>query len=114
MVTVRMVQMTVHQVVGVISVRHRLVSTIGTVFMALVVASAIMLRSTPRWVFSAHADLVFVNMVTMRVVKVPIVKIVVMTLVLYGHVSTVRTVYVIVPFVNLMFAAHFLLLGYLS
>ena len=107
MITVRMVEMTFHQVIRVVSVGHCFVSTIGPVFMALLVASAIMVRGTRRRVFPAHSDLVFVNMVAVRVVKVPVVKIVLMALVLHGRMSTVRTMHVSMRFVNLMFGAHF-------
>ena len=106
MVTVRMVQMTFHQIVRVVSVGHCFVSTVGPVFMALLVASAIMVRGTRRRVFPAHADLVFVNIVDVRVVKVPVVKIVLMALVPYDRMSAVRTVHVSMPFVNLMIGCH--------
>ena len=68
MIPVRMVEVTFDQIVGVVAVRNRLVSAIGTVFVTLLVRAAIVVRSTRCRVFAAYGDGVFVNMVTVRVV----------------------------------------------
>ena len=107
MITMRMVEMTFHQVVRVVTVRNRFVSAIWPMFVVLVMRSAIVVRGTRCWALPTHSDLVLVNMVTVRVVEVPIVKVILMAIVLHGHMSTIRTVYVRVRFVNLMIGAHF-------
>jgi len=106
MTTVRMVEVTVHQVVGMVAVRNRLVSAIRPMYMAFLVPSAIVVRGTRCRVFSTYGDLVLVNMITVRVVEVPIVKIVLMAVVLHGRMPAVRTMDVSVCFVYFMIA-HF-------
>jgi hypothetical protein len=68
MITMRMVEVTLHQVVRMVAVRNRFVSATGPVFVAFFVRSAIVVRGTRCRVFPAYADLVLVNMVTMRMV----------------------------------------------
>ncbi|MCU1336168.1 MAG: hypothetical protein JWO19_1749 [Bryobacterales bacterium] len=46
-------------------------------------------------------------MIAMRVVQVPIMKIILMTVMLHGRMSAIRTMHVGVRFVNLMIAGHF-------
>jgi len=103
-----MVEVTVYEVVGMVAVRNRLVSAIGPVSMALLVPAAIVVRGTGCRVFPAHTDLMLVNMITVRVVEVPIVKIVLMAVVPHGRMSAVRTVRVSVRFVNFMIGTHFI------
>lgn len=107
--TMRMVKMTFHQIVGVVTVWNCLVSAGGTVLVALLVRSAVMLRCARCRVCPAYADLVLVNVVSMHMVKVPIVNIVLMAIMLHNRMSAVRTMYVRMRFVNLMIA-HFLVL----
>ena len=104
MIAVHMMEVTTYQIVGMVAVRNRLVSTVGPVLVALLVSSAIVVRSTRRRVLPAYADLMLVDMVAVHVMQVPIVKIVLMTLVLHDSMSTVRTVHVRVLVVYLMIA----------
>jgi hypothetical protein len=103
---VRVVEVTFHQVVGVVAVRNGFVSAIGPVFVGHLVRPAIVFRGARSRVFRAYRDCVFVKMVTVRAVKVPVMKVVLVAVVLHGSVSTVRTMHVRVRFVNLMIA-HF-------
>jgi hypothetical protein len=49
----------------------------------------------------------FVDMVSVHVVKVPVVKIVIMALVPHDRMPAVRTVHVSMPFVNFVISFHF-------
>ena len=60
--------MTSHQIVRVVAVRNCFVSTVGPVFVALFVGSAVMVRCARSRVLTIDADLVLVNVVAMRVV----------------------------------------------
>ena len=107
MITMRMVEMTFHQVVRVVTVRNRFVSAIWPMFVVLVMRSAIVVRGTRCWVLPTYADLMLVNMVTVRVVEVPVMQVILVAIVLQGRMSTIRTMYVRVRFMNLMIGAHF-------
>jgi hypothetical protein len=107
MVTVGMVQMAVHQIIRMVSMRHSFVATIGSVLVALLVACAVMVRCARRWVFGGHGDFVFVDVVAVHMVKVSVVQVVVMALMPDGGMPAIRAVHVSVPFVNLMLSLHF-------
>jgi len=106
MVTMWMVEVTFHQVVCMIAVRNRFVSTTGSMFVALLVRFAIVVRGTQCLIFPAHADLVLVNMATVLVVEVSVMNIILMAIVLHGRMSAVRTMYMRVRFVNRMIGFH--------
>jgi len=106
MVAVRMVEVAFDQVIGVIAMRNCLVAAIGAVFVAVLMPSAFVVRGTRCRVLPAHSDLVLINVITVRMMEVPVMKIVLMTVMLHGHMSAVWTVHVRVRFVNLMIAAH--------
>jgi len=101
-----MVEVALHQVVSMVTMGNCFVSARGTMLMALLVAAAIVVRRAGFRILAAHGDLMLVNMIAMRVVKMPIVKIVFVAVVPHGNMSTVRTVHVRVSLVNLMIGAH--------
>jgi hypothetical protein len=68
MIPVHMVEVTFHQIVGVVAVRNRLVSAIGPMFVALLVPAAIVVRGTRCRVLPAYADFMLVKMVTVGMV----------------------------------------------
>jgi len=106
MFAVRMMEVTFHKVVRMITVRNGLVSTVGPVFVPFFVSSAIMVRGARCWVLPAHGDLVLVNMTRMRGVEMSIMKIVLVPFVSDGRMTAIRTVHVRVSFVSFMIA-HF-------
>ena len=67
MIPVCMVKVTFDKIVRMVAVRNCLVSAIGTMFVAFFVSFAIVVRSARCGVFPTYADLMLVNMVTMRV-----------------------------------------------
>ena len=89
-----------------IPVRNGFVPAISPVFVAILMRSAFVVRSTRCRVLPTHTDFVFINVITVRMMEVPVMKIVLMTVMLHGHMSAVWTVHVRVRFVNLMIAAH--------
>ena len=101
-IAVCMVEVTFHQVIGMVAVRNRFVSAIGPVFVSFLVSFAIVVRGTRCLVFSTYGDSVLVNMTSMRKVEVSIMQIVQVAVVLDGRMSAVRTMHVRVRFVNLM------------
>lgn len=111
MVTVRMMEVALHQVVGVIAMPDRFVSAIVPVFVVPLVRSAIVYWSTQFRVLPAYADLVFVNIVTVRMVQMPIMKVIFITFVLQNRMSAVRTMHTRVRFVDVLIGAHLILPG---
>ena len=106
MIAMCMVEVPLHQVVGMIAVGNRLVSAVGPVFVVFLVPTAFVLRGTRCLVFTTDGNLVLVNMITVRVMEMPIVKVVLVAVVLHDRMSAIRTVRVRVCFVDAMFSAH--------
>jgi hypothetical protein len=94
MVTVRMMQAVVHQVVDVIAVWYRLVSARRTVAMRGVVLAAVVITSAFVRVLARHLETVLVYVPLMRMVQAAIVEVVRVPVMLDGSVSTVRPVLV--------------------
>lgn len=88
----RVVQMAVDDVVDVITMRQRVVSTPGTVRVIGGVACAGMTRRTCRGVGPVHGELVLVYVIAVHVVEVPIVKVVVVSVVLDALVAAAGAV----------------------
>jgi hypothetical protein len=92
----RMVQMVVYQVVGVVAVRHRFVPALRTVLVPLDMSPAIVLRRTSRCVRGIHGEAMLLNTATAHVVEMPIVQVIDMAIVLDGRVPATGAVLVIV------------------
>jgi hypothetical protein len=84
---VLVVQMTVDQVVGVVTVRHGLVPTPRAVPMIVSVTMAIVVRRAGRRVAPSHGESVLVDMAVMHMVQMTIVQIVGVPVVLHRGVS---------------------------
>jgi hypothetical protein len=82
-----MMQVAGDEIIGVITVRNRLVSTSGTVPVIRIVAIALVVRRTCRRVLRADGEHVLVHMVRVRVVQMSVVKIVRVAVVHDGRVS---------------------------
>ena len=93
--------MPVHQVIYVVAVGNRFMSTVRTVNMVGVVTTAPVLRRTSVRVGIRDRNGVLINMTIVRVVQVPVMKVVDMTIVDNGLMAAVRTVNVRVCFVDL-------------
>ena len=95
------VQVTIDQVVNVVTMRHRFVPTAGAVNVVRVVTAALVVRSALGWIYIIDRDDVLIDVVIMRVVKVAIVEIIHVTIVHHGHVTAVRAMGVVVVAVNM-------------
>jgi len=94
MVAVGVMEMAVNEVVDVIAVRDRLVTTIGTVRMICVMLGH-MVRRARVGVLLGHGDHVLIDVVLMRVMQVPVVEVVHMPVVLDRGVAAVLAVLVV-------------------
>jgi uncharacterized paraquat-inducible protein A len=86
------VQMSLDHVVRVIAVRHRIVSAAWAMPVGLVVTIALVILCARRRVRGAHADPMLLHLRPALVVKVPVVKIVLVTVVLDTGVAAIRAV----------------------
>jgi hypothetical protein len=100
-VAVGMVQVTIHQIVGVISVRDGLVATPLTVDVVRVVAAAAVLGRAGGRVALRDLDGVLVDVITVGMVQVTIVQVVDVPIVHDGLVAASGAVNVVVRFVNI-------------
>jgi hypothetical protein len=91
-IAVGMVQVTSYQVVGVISVRHRLMTTSWPVLMSLVVLATIVMRRAVRWICLVHIQVMFLDSSLAHVMEMTLVQVVRVAVVLDGRVSTGRFV----------------------
>lgn len=98
---VRVVQVAVDEVVDVIAVRDRFVPAAGPVDVRAVVARALVLRGALDRVGLADGQAVLVDVLAVRMMQMPVVQEVDVTVVLDGGVATVGPVGVIVSFVDL-------------
>ena len=96
MIAVRVVQVALHEVVGVLGMRNRGVAAVIAVHVRGVVARASVVRGALGRVGGGHRERVLVEMVAMRMVEVAVMQKVGMTFVLKGGMSAAGGVYVIV------------------
>jgi hypothetical protein len=94
MVAMRVVQVPIDQIVDVIAMRHRLVTTPGAVLVGGVMPSATVVRRACRGVRGGDVDPVLVDMVTVLVMEVAVVQVVDVTVMTDSGVAAARTVYV--------------------
>jgi hypothetical protein len=93
-IPVLVVQVGLHHVVDVIPVRHRDMPALRPVDMRLVVLATGMLGRTPRRVGAADRERVLVDVVTVDVVQVPVMKVIDVALVPYSRVAAAGAVLV--------------------
>ena len=87
-----MMQVPVNQVIDVIAVRYGLVAATGSMFMALFVAAAIVVRSCGCRISRVNWNHVLVHVPLMQIMQVPVVEIVRVSLVLNSGMSTAGAV----------------------
>lgn len=105
MITVRMVQVAIHEVIDVVAVRHRLMPATGTVNMAGGVAAATVLRGAAIGILRADRNHMLIDMVTMHMMEMSIVQVVHMALMFDRGMAAVRAVLMVVVIV-LLASAH--------
>ena len=105
--TVRVMQVAVDEVVDVIAVRDRLVSTVGAVHVGRIVTRALVAGGAVRRVRSVDVDLVLVDVILVGVVEVTVVQVVDVVSVLHRGMTAARVVLVVVVLV--LVAAHSIL-----
>lgn len=100
---VRMVEMPVHQVVGVIAVGHGLVTAARAVLVTGLVRAAVVIGRTALGIRFVDRDRVLVHVVSMGMMQVAVVQVVHMIAVLDGHMAAPGPMDVGMAFVDLMF-----------
>jgi len=105
MVSVRMVEMTIDEVVDVVAVDYRWVTATGSVDVALVVAGAFMAGRAAVWIDCRYLQHAFIHMVAVNVVQVSVVQVVRMALMLDGEMTASRTMLMLMTF-NLLAGIH--------
>ena len=98
----RVVQVPVDDVVGVVAVSDRVVPARRTVDVILVVGAGAVRRRACRGIRSADDERVLVDVARVRVVQVPVVEEILMAVVLDGLVAATGPVLVVVAFVRLV------------
>ena len=88
----RMMQVAIHQIVNMISVRNGLMAAIGTMHMLRIVTFALVSLCAVVRVGGAHLKLVFIDVAFMRVVQVAVMQEVGMTVMLDGDMAAVAVV----------------------
>jgi len=95
-VAVRVVQMTINEVVRVVAMRYGFVSAAGAVYMSRFVAVAVMIWGADVRVGGADGDGVFIDVVAVRMVQVSVVQVINVAFVLDGGVAAACAVLVFV------------------
>ncbi len=100
MVTVGVMEVSLHQIVDMVAMGHSFVTTTWTVNVVWVVPVALVIWCTHVRVGFGHFDNMFLDLVfTTGVMKVTLVQVVYMTIVLDGRVTTTWSVLVFMSFV---------------
>jgi hypothetical protein len=99
-IAMRMMQMPVHKIVHMITVRNRFMATVRSVDMARLMAPTLVFRRTGIGIRRRYLDHMLIHMITVDMVKMAVMDIVHMTVVLNRRMSATRAVLVRVVFVN--------------
>jgi hypothetical protein len=102
-IAVGVMQMTLHQVIDVITVGNGFVTATGTMLVRCIVAAAGMFRRANVGVLIADLQLVLINVSIVRMMQMTIVKVIDMFFVFYGQVAAIGSVGVGVAFMDRMF-----------
>lgn len=105
----RMMQMSVHQIIHMIAMRHRFVTAAFSVHMPGLVRLTGMASSASGRIRFRHFQCVFVKMSFMRMMQMPVMQIIHMPLVQYRRMPAVRAVHVRMVVVYVVFHILFLL-----
>ncbi len=100
MTAVRVMQVSIDQIVYMVAVRDGFMAAAGPVLVALRMAATCMVGRAGVGILCAHIEDMFVEVVAVRVMQVTVVEIVHVVAVLHGSVSAARPVFVRVVVVN--------------
>lgn len=92
MVAVRMVQVSIHQIIDMVAMRYCVMTATGTVHMRGVVCTAFMIRCATVRIGARYLDHVLIDVIAMGVVQVPVVQIVDVAVMADGRMTATRTV----------------------
>jgi hypothetical protein len=95
-------QVTVYQVVDMVSVRHGLMAAAGSVTMPGFMAATGMGRCAGCRIGRAHCEHMLIHMVVMRVMQVTVMQIILMVVMVDGTMTAIGSVSVRVSLVNVM------------
>lgn len=84
--------MAVHQIIGVVAVRHRLMTAAGSVLVVFGVAAAIVLGRAGRRVGRRYRQLVFLDGVAVYMVQVAVVQVIDVPVMPHGRMAAVGSV----------------------
>jgi hypothetical protein len=88
MVPVRMMQVSVDKVIGMVAVRNRFMTATRSMLVRRIMSGTAMVRRAAIRVPGAHLNNMLIDMILMRMVKVAVMKIVDVAVVPNGHVAT--------------------------
>jgi len=88
MTAVRVMQVSVDQIVDVIAMRHRLVPTAGTVLVPSLMPGALVLRRAAIGILGGNLDHMLIDMIAMHVMQVTVVQVIDMVAMLHCLVAT--------------------------
>lgn len=108
-IAVRMMQVTFHQIIHMVPVRHCFVSAIGAMHMPGLVTVTVMAGSTCIGIGFRHSDGMLVIMAFVRMVQMAVVQVVGVPIMLYGGVAASGAMLVVVVIVGMMMFGHILL-----
>ena len=106
-IPVRVVQVTVDEIVDVIAVRNGFVAATGAVYVRSIMSAASVIRCAVGRVLTTDFDLVLVDVVAVHVVQVTVMQVVHVAVVLHRGMTAVGTMGVVV--VRVFFTAHLIL-----
>ena len=102
---VGVVKVAFDQVVDMVAVGNRRMAAVGAVFVAGIVASAMMSRSATIWIFSSYGQTVLFNLAAFLMVQMTIMQVIDMAFMDDAGVTTGRTVFMVVIFAGV---SHFI------
>jgi hypothetical protein len=94
---VRVMQMIADPVVGVIAMRHGLVAATGPVDMSGIVTAAAMTGSAALRILGRHLDHMLVDVTLVRMMEMPLVQIIGMSMVTHGRMAAAGTMLMGMP-----------------
>jgi len=89
MIAMGMMQVTIDEIVNMVSMRYGFVSTAGSVHMIRTMGAAIVVWRALVRIGRAYRNHMFINMIAMQVMKMAVMKIVNMAIMHHGNVTTV-------------------------
>ena len=92
MFSVRMVQVALYEVVGMVAVLHRLMPAVGSMYVVGGVCSALVIGGAMVLIGAGYFERMLVDMVAVNMVQMPVVKVIHVAIVLDGGVTAIRTV----------------------